>query len=101
MEALNNHELEGVQIEVSLAKPQMDKNKRDSFMRGRGRGAQMGWQGYEDYFFNVLRYAAMISFAIFRWHLKLYIIQKLTLEMHVFRCLCWAANDRDIWILIA
>uniref|UniRef100_A0A914UVT6 RRM domain-containing protein n=2 Tax=Plectus sambesii TaxID=2011161 RepID=A0A914UVT6_9BILA len=45
MEALNNHEMEGVKIEVSLAKPQMDKNKREGFMRGRGRGGPMGWQG--------------------------------------------------------
>lgn len=35
MEALNGTELEGIAIDISLAKPQSDKKK---MMRGRGRG---------------------------------------------------------------
>lgn len=35
MEALNGAELEGIAIDISLAKPQSDKKK---MMRGRGRG---------------------------------------------------------------
>uniref|UniRef100_A0A0N5AEK6 Heterogeneous nuclear ribonucleoprotein Q n=1 Tax=Syphacia muris TaxID=451379 RepID=A0A0N5AEK6_9BILA len=44
MEALNGTVLEGVAIDISLAKPQSDKKK---IMRGRGRG--FGVRGYADF----------------------------------------------------
>ncbi|MFH4975658.1 hypothetical protein AB6A40_002367 [Gnathostoma spinigerum] len=46
MEALNHTVLEGVEIDISLAKPQGDKKK---MMRGRGRGFGGGRGGYGDF----------------------------------------------------
>lgn len=49
MEALNGTVLEGVAIDISLAKPQSDKKKS---MRGRGRGFAMPRGGFGDFGFG-------------------------------------------------